>query len=76
MKLSLRALRVNEGLTLKDASKELGISTVTLRSYEYYRTIPNIEVINKILALYKVKIDDINFLPKKSLNKNKYDIKI
>lgn len=33
MKLTLRALRVNSGYTLKNASENLGISTVTLRNY-------------------------------------------
>ena len=31
MKLTLKALRVNAGFTIEKASKELGISTVTLR---------------------------------------------
>ena len=64
MKLTLRAIRVNNGYTLKEASEKLGISTVTLRSYEYYKTIPNMNMVNKILDLYKVNIDDISFIPK------------
>jgi transcriptional regulator with XRE-family HTH domain len=64
MKFTLRAIRVNNGYTLKEASEKLGISTVTLRSYEYYRTVPNINMVNKILELYKVNIDDISFVPK------------
>ena len=47
MKFTLRAIRVNNGYTLKEASEKLGISTVTLRSYEYYRTVPNINMVNK-----------------------------
>ena len=64
MKFTLRAIRVNNGYTLEEASEKLGISTVTLRSYEYYRTVPNINMVNKILELYKVNIDDISFVPK------------
>ena len=64
MKFTLRAIRLNNGYTLKEASEKLGISTVTLRSYEYYRTVPNINMVNKILELYKVNIDDISFVPK------------
>ena len=67
MQLSLRATRVNAGLTLKEASEKLGISTVTLRSYEYYKTVPNIGIINKMLKLYEVKIDDISFVQKSKL---------
>ena len=64
MKLTLRALRVNTGYTLKAASEKLGISTVTLRSYEYYKTVPNINMVNKILNLYQVSIDEVSFIPK------------
>lgn len=64
MKLTLRALRVNSGYTLKNASENLGISTVTLRNYEYYKTVPNINMVNKIMSLYKVNIDHISFIPK------------
>ncbi len=63
MKLTLRAIRVNNGYTLKEASEKLGISAVTLRSYEYYKTIPNMSMVNKIIDLYKVNIDDISFIP-------------
>ena len=34
MKISLRALRINAGFTLKEASKKISISSETLRSYE------------------------------------------
>ena len=64
MKFTLRAIRVNNGYILKEASEKLGISKVTLRSYEYYRTVPNINMVNKILKLYKVNIYDISFVPK------------
>lgn len=75
-KYSLRALRVNAGLTIKEASKQLGISSVTLRSYEKYITVPNINVITKMLEIYNVTIDEMNFCPNKSEQLNKHDIKI
>lgn len=43
MKLTLKALRVNAGFTIEKASKELGISTVTLRSYETNKTVPTVK---------------------------------
>ena len=43
-------------------SEKLGISTIILRSYEYYRTVPNIDKVNKILKLYKANINDISFI--------------
>ena len=42
-KYSLKAIRVNAGLTMKEASERIGISVVTLRNYEKYKTIPNIK---------------------------------
>lgn len=62
MKLTLKALRVNAGFTIEKASKELGISTVTLRSYETNKTVPTVKMMNKMLNLYNAKfsiIDDL-----------------
>ena len=59
MKFTMRALRVNAGYTIEQASKELGISTVTLRSYETNKTVPTVKMIQKIFKLYNAK--SINF---------------
>ena len=61
-KYSLKAIRVNAGLTMKEASEKIGISVVTLRNYEKYKTVPNIKIIQKMLGIYKVTIDEINFI--------------
>ena len=60
MKLTLKALRVNAGFTIEKASKELGISTVTLRSYETNKTIPTVKMMNKMLNLYNAKFNNID----------------
>lgn len=62
MKLTLKALRVNAGFTIEKASKELGISTVTLRSYETNKTIPTVKMMNKMLNLYNAKFSNIDDL--------------
>lgn len=62
MKLTLKALRVNAGFTIEKASKELGISTVTLRSYETNKTIPTFKMMNKMLNLYNAKFSNIDDL--------------
>ena len=59
MKLTLKALRVNAGFTIEKASKELGISTVTLRSYETNKTIQTVKMMNKMLNLYNAKFSNI-----------------
>lgn len=61
MKISLRALRVNAGLTLKEVSKKLNISTETLRSYENQKTYPDLRKMSQLLALYNVKYGDVVF---------------
>ncbi len=62
MKLTLKALRVNAGFTIEKASKELGISTVTLRSYENNKTVPTVKMMNKMLNLYNAKFSNIDDL--------------
>ena len=59
MKISLRALRINAGFTLKEASKKLSISSETLRSYENKKTHPDFKKLSEILNLYNVKYGDI-----------------
>ena len=48
MKITLKAARVNAGLTQDDVARELRISKGTLVNYEKYRTIPDIETAKKI----------------------------
>ena len=63
MKISLKAARVNAGLTQDEVIKELKISKNTLVSYEKYRTSPDINVAKNIARLYKVAVTDLIFLP-------------
>ena len=63
MAITLKAARVNAGLTQKEAAKRLKISKGTLTSYEKYRTIPGVDTAKKIAALYGLEVDDIIFLP-------------
>lgn len=59
MKITLKALRTNSKLTLEDASKQIGISRETLRSYESGKTAPDLKVLPKILKVYKADINDV-----------------
>lgn len=61
MAITLKAARVNAGLTQKEAASALGISKGTLASYEMYRTKPDIEKSKMIAALYNLTVDDIIF---------------
>lgn len=62
MKCTLRAIRINKGVTQEEASKEMGIKLDTLANYEKGNTYPSIPNLEKILKYYNVKYDEINFL--------------
>lgn len=59
MKITLKALRTNSKLTIEEASKQIGISRETLRSYESGKTAPDLKVLPKILKVYKADINDV-----------------
>ena len=61
MTMSLKAARVNAGLTQAEAAKVLRLSKGTILSYEKYRTKPDIETAKKIASLYGVTVNDIFF---------------
>ena len=60
---SLKAIRVNLGLTLDEASKLIGVSRYTLYNYEHFKTTPGIEVVKKIMNAYNIHYDEIRFIP-------------
>lgn len=60
-KMSLKAARVNSGLTQKKASQTLKISNKTLCSWENGKTFPDQPMIEKLCALYGVTYDMIDF---------------
>ena len=63
MKITLKAARVNAGLTQSEVVRELGITKGTLINYEKYRTIPDIETAKAMASLYGQSVNDLIFLP-------------
>lgn len=59
--ITLKAARVNAGMTQKNAAKALEITTTTLVNYEAGRSIPKIDMAQKMANLYKTTLEDINF---------------
>ena len=59
--ITLKAARVNAGLTQKQAAEALGVKKGTILNYEKYRTKPDIEMAKKIAVLYGCTVDDIIF---------------
>ena len=64
MGLTLRAARVNKGLTQVKAAKLLGISNECLSNYERGKSYPDIPVLKRIEQLYGVTYNELIFLPK------------
>lgn len=65
MQLSLKAARVNAGLTQKEAAQSIGVSRIIVLKWENGKTKPREEHLDKLLNLYGVDRKDI-FLPSKS----------
>ena len=61
MSITLKAARVNAGFTQKEVAKRLKISKGTLASYEMYRTIPSVDLAQRIANLYGLDVDKIIF---------------
>lgn len=70
MGITLKAARVNAGFTQPQAAERLSISASTLANYEKGKTYPDYPVIYKMVQLYGVPFDDINFCPRLPLNSN------
>lgn len=60
-KITLKAARVNAGLSQKDAAKALHISTATLQNYESGDTVPDWNKVHEIETLYQYPADHIFF---------------
>jgi DNA-binding XRE family transcriptional regulator len=63
MLFSLKAARVNAGLTQDFVAKAVKKSKNTIVSYEKGRSIPDIETGKALASLYGLSVNDINFLP-------------
>ena len=70
VKLSIRAARVNVGLSQKEAAERIGVSNKTLGNWENGTTFPPADKILVICELYGVSYDNLNFLPTDSLKAN------
>lgn len=62
MPITLRAARVNKGLTQESAGKLLGVSLYTISNWESGKTYPDALQILKIQDVYGIKYDDLIFL--------------
>ena len=63
VKITLKAARVNAGLTQKRAAERLGVSNKTLCGWENGVTTPNLQYVDAMCEMYGVSYDNLNFLP-------------
>lgn len=56
-KISIKAARVNAGLTQKEAARRLGINPDTLASYERKSNKLTLEMLRKLAELYRIPAD-------------------
>ena len=64
-KITLKAARVNAGLTLKEAAEGINVHLQTLHNWETGKTVPSIEHARALSSLYNFPLDYI-FIPTKS----------
>ena len=60
--VSLKAARVNKGMTQEEAARNLGISVYTLINYESGKYYPDVPILKRIERLYGVPYHRIIFL--------------
>lgn len=64
LKMTLKAARVNAGLSQREAADRIGVTDDTLSNWERGKSYPNAINIKRIEDVYAVKYDNIIFLPK------------
>lgn len=62
MDISLKAARVNAGLTQKQVAETLGITEPTVISWEKGKTVPDARMMQKLAELYHADIQHIIFI--------------
>ncbi len=63
MSITLKAARVNVGLTQSEFAKRIGVTDTTVRNYERGKTYPDIRVLERIKHVTGVGYEDLIFSP-------------
>ena len=61
IKMTLKAARVNKGLTQSDIAHDLGVNKKTVWSWENHKTMPNAKLIQPLCDLLGVTYDNIKW---------------
>lgn len=62
MAITLKALRVNAGLTQKQLAEVMHITPETIGNWERGKTYPDVKQITELEKIFNVGYSDINFL--------------
>lgn len=65
MKITLKAARINIGWTQAKAAEKLGVTEQTLSNWERGISSPSQFNIDVILKVYKIRYDDIEWVPER-----------
>lgn len=63
MKLTLKGLRVNKGMLQTDVAVALKVTRKTVSAWESGKSMPTVDKIDAICALFGVSYDDIKWKP-------------
>lgn len=61
MAMSLKAARVNAEKTQAEAGAYVGKTVMTIRSYENYKSKPDVETAKKLAEFYGLTVDEITW---------------
>lgn len=61
IRVSLKAMRVNRGLTIEESAQALGVNRKTVWCWENGRNKPSIDMVEPICNLYGCSYDDIDW---------------
>lgn len=61
MGITIKAARVNVGLTQREAAEAIGVSRETLQNYEAGKKFPSVPTIKKMEVLYKIPYANLIF---------------
>lgn len=61
MRITLKAARINKGLTQNDVAIALNVTKKTVGAWENGKSVPNINKIEMLCALYGRKYDEIQW---------------
>lgn len=61
IRMTVRALRVNKGLTQSELAKMLGVNKKTVGAWENGKSMPSLDKVEPLCSILGVKYDDVQW---------------